>query len=63
MAGSFVGAPGDYVGMTVHEAMASTQRVKRIQCNASHCEVPPICRHFIMRSLNADQWGIASIGR
>jgi len=28
MAGSFVGAPGDYVGMTVHEAVASTQRVE-----------------------------------
>jgi len=28
MAGSFVGAPGDYLGMTVDETVASAQRVE-----------------------------------
>jgi hypothetical protein len=38
MTGSFVGAPGDYLGMTVDEVVTSGQRVGSIfQSDASRC--------------------------
>jgi hypothetical protein len=49
MAGGFVGASGDYLGMMVDVAVVSARRVERLQHDASRCVALSICRHLIMR--------------